>query len=172
MRRDGVAPAAVTAALRSAMDARGITSEMLKKFRPTALDYSTYADASRERTLWLLTLAVALVLGIACANVAALLLGQSAVRAQEFGVRAALGAGRGRVIRQLLTESTVLGLIGGAAGLGIAAGALWVTRLTRPDNLLTLDDVALEPAVVALALLVTLVVAVLSVAVALSMDKA
>ena len=160
-RRPGITPASVTGELRAALAAEGITSDLLEKFKPTSSDPGEFADEDRERGLWLLTLAVGLVLGVACANVAALLLGQSAVRAREFGVRAALGAGRGRVMRQLITEATFLGGLGGAAGLAVAHAALWLTRVTRPENLLTLDDVAIDPQVMFLALGLTLLVAIL-----------
>jgi putative ABC transport system permease protein len=106
---------------------------------------SIFADLEREeprrnarRTVMLFTLqeqmvgelrpavralvgAVMLVLLVACVNVANLLLARSAARERELGMRTALGASRGRLIRQMLTESLLLGLVGGAAGLAVAA---------------------------------------------------
>jgi len=101
--------------------------------------------------------AVALVLLIACANVANLLLARGTARQAEFSLRAALGAGRGTLIRQLLGESLVLAGVGGAAGLAVAYGLFrWLTWLA-PANLPRLDQIALNGRALVFIALVTLV---------------
>ena len=89
---------------------------------------------------------VGLVLVIACANVANLLLVRGEARQQELAIRAALGAGWGRIVRELLLESVVLALIGGAIGVGLAYAALRVLVAHGPANLPRLNEVSLDTA--------------------------
>src|SRR5262249_6790279 len=106
------------------------------------LEVSLVQDV-RNRLLMLLG-AVVLILLIACANVANLLLSRAAGREKEFGVRAALGAGRRRIARQLLTESLLLGLLGGGSGLFLASAALDVLKLVLPPDTPRLADARVD----------------------------
>jgi predicted permease len=101
--------------------------------------------------------AVALVLLVACANVANLLLARASARQGELAIRVAMGAGRGRLLRQLLAESLVLAIAGGAAGLVIAYWATGALVAAQPADIPRLDEVGLNGTVVLFTLGVSLV---------------
>jgi len=102
-----------------------------------------------RRAVLVLLGAVALVLLIACVNVANLLLTRASGRQKEVAIRTALGARWSRLVRQLLTESLLLGLMGGAAGLLIANVSLSVVRTVNPGNIPRLDAIGLDGSVLA-----------------------
>lgn len=109
-----------------------------------------------KRPLWILLGGVAFVLLIACANVANLLLVRSVSREGELAVRTALGAGRGRLIRQLATESMVLSTIGGVIGLALAAIGTRLLLQMAPSTLPRLDFVRIDSMVLLFTLAVSL----------------
>jgi putative ABC transport system permease protein len=116
---------------------------------------------SVEEPLWMLLGAASLVLLIACTNLASTLLARGAGRERELAVRASLGAGRGRIVRQLLTESAVLATIGALAGVGLAALLLRVLRALSPAALPRIGDIRLDVGVLTFTLLMTAITALL-----------
>jgi predicted permease len=105
-----------------------------------------------RRPLYILTGAVGLVLLIACSNLASLLLARALGRRREMALRATLGAGRWRLVRQLLTESVALALAGGAAGVLLAAWMLRAIRLAGPAGIPRLDSIEIDMRVLAFTL--------------------
>lgn len=107
-------------------------------------------------TLWLLLGAVSLVFLIACANLASLLLARAVAREREFALRAALGAGRSRLVRQCLSESALLALAGGALGLALARLGLAPFVALWPGSLPRAQEVHLDAGVLLVALALAL----------------
>jgi predicted permease len=107
--------------------------------------------------LWVVMATIGLVMLIACTNVANLLLVRAEGRQLELSVRAALGAGRGRIARELLLESVLLGVIGGALGVGVAAVGLRLLVAIGPANLPRLSEITLDASSILFTLALSLV---------------
>ncbi len=143
-----------------------------QKFAPaSALGPSWFADARMGpdvrllsedaignvgRVLWVLMGTIGMVFLIACANVANLFLVRADGRQREFAVRAALGAGRWRIARALLTEALLISVAGGAVGVGLAAATIRLVRAMAPSALPRVEDIALDPIVLAFAAVMSL----------------
>src|SRR5581483_2572310 len=108
-----------------------------------------------RQALWVLLGAVGFVLLIACANVANLLLARSSARQKEMAIRAAMGAGRPRLIRQMLVESSLLSLLGGGSGLLIAVGGVRALTAISPDDLARVKESGIDGRVLGFTLAVS-----------------
>ncbi len=162
LRKSGITVAQANA------DLAGVAGHLATQYPKTNTGWSAYGISLREDivgdakpALLVLFGAVFLVLLIACANAANMLLARASVRRREIAIRTAMGASRGRVIAQLLTESVVLSLAGGVAGLALAFAAVRIVK-TLPDNYLPMAyAVNLEPRVLIFTFVIALAVGIL-----------
>ena len=128
---------------------------------PRIMTYREISEGPTQHTLPLLFAAVAVVLFIACANIAGLLLVRMASRSREFAIRAAIGAGRFAIARLVAAEALVLAAIGGVLGTLLAWWLTDLVRVIRPDNLNALDATRINPTTLLFACGLTMLSAVL-----------
>ena len=162
--KPGVAVEAAQSDLAAVADGLAREFPEFNKDRSVTLEpmHDTMVGSDLKTTSMLFLGVVGFVLLICCANVANLLLARATARTRELAVRSALGAGRRRIIRQLLTESVVLAIIGGALGIGVGAAILRVAPTLIPDGMLPgTVTLQFDMRVVAFCALVALIVGVL-----------
>ena len=143
-------------------DLARVNAGLLQQF-PGQKGYGIYVSGYREQMVGRIRPAILVLLGavgfvllIACANVANLLLARASVRQRELALRAAIGAGRGRLVRQLLTESLLISLVGGAIGIGLGWLGIQALISTAPPDLPRLDAIAMDWRVLLFAFGITL----------------
>jgi predicted permease len=161
--RDGVSAAGAQAELQ-AIEARlgPLYPEMWRGWTALARPLVQTIVGPVQEMLWLLLGAVGIVLLIAIGNVANLLLARATARAHELGIRTALGAERGRMIRQLLTESLMLSCAGGALGIALAYAAVRVLIKLNPGNIPRFEAATVDGRVLLAALMLSIGTGVLS----------
>jgi putative ABC transport system permease protein len=121
-------------------------------------DVELFNDAASgyvRRPMWLMFGAVVAVLLISCGNVAGLLIARAAARVHEMGVRAALGASRARLMRQMLTESLLLAAAGGALGIAVACGVMRLALAWNPGDIPRIEEASLDLRVLAFSMAAT-----------------
>jgi predicted permease len=124
--------------------------------------FTDYAVGRVHALMWLLLGAVSFVLLIACGNAANLLLARAANRMRELGMRVALGAGRSRIVRQLLTESLLIALAAGFLGVGLAYAFLRILPHLDPGNIPRLNEASLDTRVMLFTVSVSLLTSLLA----------
>jgi predicted permease len=142
-----------------------LVQDSVKKYVPAALrtEVRLMVQSLRDRQIhevklasWMLLGAVVALLLLACANVANLLLARAAARRGEWAMRAALGATRARLIRQMLSESATLGILGGAVGVGLAFALLRTFIAIAPEGTIGLQQARIDTRVLLFALIASL----------------
>jgi predicted permease len=137
----------------------GLTRQMFEevKLGPNIRPLHEDVVGDIGQALWILFGTVGLVLLVACANVANLFLVRAEGRQQELAVRLALGAGLRRVAAELLTESFLLGILGGVVGLALAFGGIQLLLALEPSRLPRLNEITIDPIVIAFTLLISVI---------------
>ena len=159
--KDGVSREAATAELNVvAAQLEAMAGEKVNLRSSVTLLQDSIVGKSR-RSLVVLLGAVGAVLLIVCVNLANLMLARAERRAREWAIRTALGAGRARLVRQVLAEALLIALLGGILGMAIAAGSLGVLVRHVPADIPRLQDVRLDPHVLLFAFAVTMTTGVL-----------
>ena len=135
----------------------GLTRQMFEEVKLAARVQPLHEEVVGDigAMLWILFGTVGVVLLVACANVANLFLVRAEARQQELAVRLALGAGLKRVAAELLSESIVLGVVGGVVGLGLAYGGIQLLLTLEPARLPRLNEIAIDPLVIVFTLAIS-----------------
>ena len=154
--KPGVTPE--QAAARLNLVARQVSTEDNTVHELRATPTATRVAGSTRDMLGLLVASVGILLLIACVNVANLLMARAAGRTREFGIRLALGAGRGRIVNQLLAESVVRAMLGGILGVALAYGGVWAMRYGLQVRLPRFETVTIDERVLAFTLLLSILV--------------
>jgi putative ABC transport system permease protein len=157
--RPGVSAEAASVELQSV--AASLPDSVHRQDRVRVKRAEDFLTSRERRSVHVLFAAVGALLLIACANLANLLLARGWARQREFAIRGALGAGRARIARQVLTESMSLAIVGGLLGIGVAWFALRLIVALRPPTLDHLADVQLEPSVLLWTLGITMTTGIL-----------